>query len=333
MQERNRTKLILDIVLTILFIALLYAKDTGFTFHEIAGLIMGGLLIYHVILNWSWVKSITKNLFNPRLKTKPRLFYLLNTVSLLAVATIIITGIQISMVLFPSEEMISHSVVEVHKWVSYACIGLFGLHMVLHWQFIVKNVPKLFKAPARPAWGRAGLSMAGILLILSLLYTQAGAFSKEIASVNTASSEKSQQESAQSQDEYYADRPRNGHGHGHGWEQGGNVYYEESAPQYSTPATDDNSVTDNGDSLTQSDQNSSSISSDSLTQSDQNSGKSSDSSISSGSGDDKPSLNTYLSSLFCDGCEKHCSLLSLRCDRGISYLEAAQQEYQATYVQ
>ena len=312
MQERNRTKLILDIVLTILFIALLYARDTGFTFHEIAGLIMGGLLIYHIVLNWSWVKSITKNLFNPRLKTKTRLFYLLNTVSLLAVATIIITGVQISMVLFPSDEMISHTLVDVHKWVSYACIGLFGLHIALHWQFIVKNVPKLFKAPARPVWARAGLSMAGILLILSLLYTQAGAFSKDISSVNTASNEESQPESVQSQEKVYADRPRNGHGHDR--ELRGDVYYEESAPQYST---DDNSVPD---------------SSDSLTQPDQNSGTSSDSSISSGSGDDKPSLNTYLSSLFCDACEKHCSLLSLRCDRGIPQLEAAQQEYQATYV-
>ncbi|MBP1760785.1 MAG: putative rane protein [Firmicutes bacterium] len=318
MQERNRTKLILDIVLTILFIALLYAKDTGFTFHEIAGLVMGGLLIYHIVLNWSWVKSITKNLFNPRMKTKPRLFYLLNTVSLLAVATIIITGVQISMVLFPSDEMISHTLVDVHKWVSYACIGLFGLHIVLHWQFIKKNVPKLFKAPARPAWARAGLSMAGILLILSLLYTQTGAFSKEISSANTAANDKGQQESVQNQDNYYADRPRNGHGHGHGWEQGGNVYYEDNAPQYSNPTTDDNSVTDSGDSLTQSEQSSDT---------------SSNSSISSGSSDDKPSLNTYLSSLFCDACEKHCSLLSLRCDRGIPQLEAAQQQYQATYVQ
>jgi hypothetical protein len=289
MQERNRTKLILDIVLTILFIALLYAKDTGFTFHEIAGLVMGGLLIYHMVLNWSWVKSITKNLFNPRLKIKPRLFYLLNTISLLAMATIIITGVQISMVLFPSDEMISRTLIDVHKWVPYACIGLFGLHIVLHWQFIKKNVPKLFKAPAWPAWARAGLSMAGILLILSLLYTQTGAFSKEIASVKTTTSEKSQQESVQSQDNYYADRPRNGHGHGHGWERGGNVYYDTS----------------------------------------------SNSSISSGSGDgdDKPSLNDYLSSLFCSGCEKHCPLLSLRCDRGIPQLEAAQQPYQPTYVQ
>ena len=318
MQERNRTKLILDIVLTILFIALLYARDTGFTFHEIAGLVMGGLLIYHIVLNWSWVKSITKNLFNPRLKTKPRLFYLLNTVSLLAVATIIITGVQISMVLFPSDEMISHTLVDVHKWVSYACIGLFGLHIVLHWQFIKKNVPKLFKAPARPAWAKAGLSMAGILLILSLLYTQTGTFSKEISRANTATNEKNQQESVQSQDKYYADRPRNGHGHGHGRARGEDVYYEDSAPWYSDPATDDNSATGRGDSLNQSEQSSDT---------------SSNSSIGSGSGGDKPSLNDYLSSLFCDACEKHCSLLSLRCDRGIPQLEAAQQQYQATYVQ
>lgn len=319
MKERNRTRLLLDIVLTIFFISLLFAKATGFAFHEIAGLAMGVLLLYHIVLNWSWVKSITKNLFIPRLKSKPRLFYLLNAVSLLAVATIMITGVQISMVLFPSDEMISHTLIDVHKWAAYACVGLFGLHIALHWQFIGKNLPTLFRAPARPAWNRAGLIMAAILLILSLLYTQSGASSKHLFTENAALSEDTPPASVQSQPEMYADRPRHGHGHGPGRINPREaITYDQNIPSYAQPTAGDNPVVNSSEALSQSRQDSAATPNDS---------------IASGNDNDKPSLNQYLGSLFCDGCEKHCSLLSLRCDRGIPQLEAAQQQYQAIYMQ
>ena len=316
MQDRNRTKLILDIVLTIMFIILMYAKNTGYTFHEIAGLAMGGLFLYHIILNWQWVKSVTKNLFNPKLKPKPKLFYLLNIVSFIAVAVIIFTGIQISMVLFPSEGMISHSLVVVHKWVAYSCLGLFGLHIALHWQFIVKTIPKLFRTPARPAWGKAGLSMAAVILMLLLLYAQSGAGTTN--------------ESSNKNEKAYVDRPK--------------YDYESTVPessayinqtgQDSAPSTTDSTneigsnqtgqgssapITDSADEISSS-------------QSNQDSGISSDNgSIGSDNNDDQLSLTSYLSNMFCDGCEKHCSLLSLRCDRGTQYLQAAQEQYQAIY--
>lgn len=319
MQERNRIRLIVDIVLTILFIALLYAENTGFTFHEIAGLAMGALLIYHIVLNWSWIKSIGKNLFNPRLKAKPKLFYLLNTVSLLAVALIIVTGVQISMVLFPADEMISHTLIDVHKWVSYACVGLFGLHIALHWQFIAKNIPRLFRASDRSAWGRAALSTAAVMLILSLLYTQIAVVSKDVSSDNRASESNDMiaRQSVQKQDEIYTDRPRRGHGHGRIAQQE-YAYYDQKSSPGSTSNADEIAVPGSGDSLHQQDQNNET---------------STDSNIASDNGNDKPSLNEYLGSLFCDACEKHCSLLSLRCDRGIPQLEAAQQQYQSIYVQ
>jgi hypothetical protein len=190
--------------------------------------------------------------------------------------------------------------------------------------------------------------MAAVLLILSLLYTQIGAYSKDVSmsSETTASSSKSTQSTTQNQEKVYADRPRHGHGHGYGREQRGDVYAEESAPQYSSPTTDDIATPDNGNSLTQPEQRSSSNNSDSLTQTDQSSssdsgdslsqseqGSDTSSSISTVGSGDKPSLNDYLSSLFCNGCGKHCSLLSLRCDRGIPQLEAAKQQYQAIYAE
>jgi len=92
----------LDVAMTILFVTLIYAYDTGLVFHEIVGLSISALFASHILLNWSWVKNITKNLFNRRLKVSAKLKYALNATTFLTVATVIITGILISKVIFPS---------------------------------------------------------------------------------------------------------------------------------------------------------------------------------------------------------------------------------------
>jgi hypothetical protein len=70
MSDKTLKKIILDIVMAIIFLILIDPKNTGMTFHEIAGLTMGALFTFHIFLNRKWVKSITRNLFNPKLKSQ-----------------------------------------------------------------------------------------------------------------------------------------------------------------------------------------------------------------------------------------------------------------------
>ncbi|MEQ8174510.1 MAG: DUF4405 domain-containing protein, partial [Syntrophomonadaceae bacterium] len=145
MKTGNNLKLILDIVLTVLFLILIDPKNTGYSFHEIAGLSMAVLFSVHLLLNWKWVRSTTNNLFRSRLKGRSKLYYILDLISLLSVATIIFTGIEISRVVFASGSgAANHAYVVVHKWVSYFCLGLFGVHATLHWRFIVNTLRRLF---------------------------------------------------------------------------------------------------------------------------------------------------------------------------------------------
>ena len=289
MNSKSITKLMLDIVLTILFIALIYPRETGFQFHEITGLCIGILFLGHIALNWSWFKSITKNIFNPRLKSKPKLFYLLDCISFIAVAAIIITGIMISQVLFPAEGVISHTVVLVHKWISYSCLVLFGLHIVLHWKFIFETVPRLFRVPDKPVWGKAVMSLGSIVLILVLLYSQ-------IAANNTKDSARAnaRQKTANSDSQYQ--------------------YRSKTGQNSASQSNQSTSISKKDTDTSKADQNSSITSG--------------ASSVNTG---DQITLNDYLGKMFCTGCEKHCSLLALRCDRGLPQLEAAKQKYQAIY--
>ena len=295
MQNKTLTKLALDIILTVLFIILIYPRETGFTFHEIAGLSIGALFIFHIILNWSWVKNVTKNLFNPKIKIKTRLFYLLNSLSFIAVGTVIITGIQISEVLFPAQGMISHTTVLVHKWLSYSCLVLFGLHILLHWRFFAHTVPRMLKAPGQLTWGKATLNLVAVVLVLGLLYSQ-------IAPSATANAiQPTRQDSPSSNDAIYENRPKSSN---------------DRLPSSSSSSNDAQSNNQTPNITTQTKPSASS-------------------NISSGTGTSSTgtqvTLAQYLGNLFCTGCDKHCSLLSLQCNRGIPQQEAAKQKYQAIY--
>lgn len=137
MSGKTRIKIILDLVMALLFILLLDAYGTGLAFHETAGLCIGFLFIFHILLNWPWVKGISRKLLSPALPAKTRLMYALNVISLACISTVIITGIMISQVLFCSGTPADHQLAALHKWISYFSLGLFAVHISLHRRYII----------------------------------------------------------------------------------------------------------------------------------------------------------------------------------------------------
>lgn len=293
MSNKALTKIILDIVMTVVFLILIDPQNTGMTFHEIAGLIMGALFIFHIFLNWTWVKSVTKNLFNPKLKTKTKFFYILNAVSFISVITIIVTGIEISQVLFASQwGSANEGFYLLHKWVSYLCLALFSVHIVLHWRFIKDVLRDLAAVPKAPALGKTVMSIGVIVLMVGLLYSQIASSADDYGDQDKIRRESYretyQSEINESQDNTAAN--------------GSDTTYDYEA---------DNSTSADSES----------------TQIEQNSSVSPD----TGNTGDKVALNDYLEKMFCNGCPKHCSLLNLQCNRGFQQLEEAKTQYQQEY--
>ncbi len=307
--NKTLTKLVVDIILTALFVVLIYPRETGFTFHEIAGLASGALVVFHMILNWSWVKNITRNLFNPKVKVKTKLFYLLNTISLVTLNGIIVTGIFISAVLFPSAGPASHTTVLWHKWLSYSCLVLFGLHVALHWGFFVNTVPRMFKAPHRPATGRVALNLGALVLTLGLIFMPMG--------FNPANGELS---SPASQETIYSNAA---------------VLDNRSKPvEDSLPASStDSNVRGSGRKHSTAAAATIPVPTSSISSStaDSSTSVSDSTGANSDSAPDQVTLSQYLSNLFCTGCSKRCSLLSPQCNIGVDQAAAAQQKYIAIY--
>ncbi|MEN6460542.1 MAG: DUF4405 domain-containing protein [Syntrophomonas sp.] len=299
MRNINITKLILDIIMTAVFLILIDPKNTGMAFHEIAGLTMGALFTFHIILNWTWVKSITKNLLNPKLKTKTKAFYIINAVSFISVMTIIVTGIEISQVLFVSEAAgFSEGFYNLHKWVSYFCLGLFAVHIALHWRFIIETMRNSFAALKAPALGKAVMSMGAIVLMAGLLYSQ-------IASSATDYEDQSRtgRESYDYRREAYQSETN---------EDQDNTNTTESGVNYDYSPDANNNISADRESNDQADQNNT------ILPDTDNIGNS-------------VTLTDYLGKMFCNGCHKHCSLLNLQCNRGFQQLEDAKYQYQQQY--
>ncbi len=171
MNQKTIIKVMLDLVIAVLFITLLNIHWTGLVYHEIVGMVIFGMIAAHISLNWSWVKNLTKNLFNSRLKLKAKLMYILNAALLVSVAAITLTGIMISEVIFGFGSSGRQELLyALHKWVSYGCLGLFGVHIALHWRYLLASLRIILTNPTGSILIRTFKSFGATVLIIVILY-------------------------------------------------------------------------------------------------------------------------------------------------------------------
>lgn len=161
----NYLKLGLDIVIALVF-ALLFNPRVmgGLTFHETAGIAIGAAILTHILLNFRWVKNVTAKLFCTKLSKKARFSYLLNIMLLILMSITIVTGILISRVLFPNLSvgnpfMIRH----LHSMASNLTLLLVGVHLGIHWQWVMNVLKKMFILKGRKP--RVGGIAAAFLLV------------------------------------------------------------------------------------------------------------------------------------------------------------------------
>lgn len=283
-------KIFLDIALMATFILLMNSKIISMAFHEIAGVAIGVFFLVHKLLNLKWIKSVTKNIFGKKVTIETRIRYILDVLLLLGVYTIIVSGIFMSQVLFPQTATIDSTWKSIHTIVSYICIILIGLHVGLHWRWIMNGFSCMFKihgenkirkwllrgaALALSVWGLVGAVLSGF-------FTNIG-FASSTPNIPKIHDKN-------------IDEERN------------------PAPGTTTNngATDSSTITnDNTGSTITNDNSDSTINNTDTTT-------------------DTVSLEKYLSGLTCTGCSKRCSLLYPQCSIGVKQQQQAIQEFEAS---
>lgn len=118
----------------------------GLPFHEIAGSVIGVAILIHIGLNYRWVLNTTKKIFDLKLPKKTRFSFLLNILLFISMTAVIITGILISRVVFPSRAIQGgHAIRGIHGLSADATLAFVGLHVGVHWQWVMSVCKKAFK--------------------------------------------------------------------------------------------------------------------------------------------------------------------------------------------
>ncbi len=142
--SRNKLNLFLDLGLALTFAVVMEERFTGIHIHELLGLAIAVALVTHILLHWRWVVDVTRRFFH-NLFQDSRLNYVLNMALFIDIAVVIVTGILISRTLglklgigveneFPLQLL--------HILSSHLSLVIVGLHVALHWKWIVTHSQK-----------------------------------------------------------------------------------------------------------------------------------------------------------------------------------------------
>lgn len=139
----------LDIALFFAFIIDMNTRFTGLAIHEWLGLGFGVALIYHMLLHWNWIASITRRLLG-RLPGGQRLRYLIDLVLFIDMVVLTMTGIWISEVAMQQLGLGfgDHFLWRrLHEQTADLAIWLVALHIALDWKWIVSTTRRYLWQP------------------------------------------------------------------------------------------------------------------------------------------------------------------------------------------
>lgn len=192
MKKINFIKISLDIAMAFVFVLLFNTSViAGLTFHEAAGLSIGLAFILHMTINRRWIRQVTRNLFGRQIAVKTRIGYFVDVLLLLSMFYTIFSGIMISRVLLPNLQIGNESFFRnTHAAVAYLSLGLVGIHIGLHWQWVMNLFKKMLPIRQnRQVLGYAAKIVAALVFAVgvSCIYTT-NYFSK-VAMLGTAFSQ------------------------------------------------------------------------------------------------------------------------------------------------
>lgn len=146
--KKSIFKGIFDLLMAIILFLMFDKMALGLKFHEIAGLVLFLLFFTHIIINRKWVISVTKKLFSKQIPIKTKVNYIVNFLLLIDMLLIMISGIFISKIVFDIFNLPDFRLAKrLHFFSSSLFIILIGIHIGLHWNWIVSIFKKIFKIP------------------------------------------------------------------------------------------------------------------------------------------------------------------------------------------
>ncbi len=164
MSKQNRTKLLLDISTFVAFLIAMDPRTSGIAVHEWLSIALGATVVVHLLLNWNWIIEVTKRLFTKgKGLNGSRINYILNWALFFDGVLIMLSGIMVSEAVMPALGLtLPPNFIwrEFHEVSTNLSMLLMGLHLALHWNWIVSTTKRLFTRNDRQAVP-ANISLTG----------------------------------------------------------------------------------------------------------------------------------------------------------------------------
>lgn len=128
-----------DLAVFVIFLVAAAPNFTGIALHEWFSVAMVGTILVHLLLHWAWLTATTRYFFT-KATTQVRVNYVLNALLFIDFTLIIFSGLMISEAVLPFmglEIVPNRAWSGLHHTSSELLIPLTGLHIALHWSWIV----------------------------------------------------------------------------------------------------------------------------------------------------------------------------------------------------
>lgn len=144
--KKQHFKYCLDIIMTICFVCIMKIMITGISLHEKLGLIIGGLVILHLILNYKWIKGMALRIFDAKLNLVTKISVILNIVLAVLTVLLIVSGILVSVTIFKDIAAENRDLWAcIHKRLALLLFVCISIHIGLHWKMIMFGFRNMFK--------------------------------------------------------------------------------------------------------------------------------------------------------------------------------------------
>ncbi|MBT8384893.1 MAG: DUF4405 domain-containing protein [Bacteroidia bacterium] len=144
-KKTAKVRIYVDIFFFALMILVLIPQTTGIPIHEWASFIIIIPFFLHLVINWNWIATNSTKFFQKQ-PNKTRFDYILNWLLYLFMIIVTVSGIVISesaLPLFGIQFKPDRFWSLIHDLSATLFMAIFGIHIALHWRWIVGAISKL----------------------------------------------------------------------------------------------------------------------------------------------------------------------------------------------
>lgn len=144
-QSLQKTRYVMDLIFLISFMIVSAPQSTGILLHEWLSIVFVIPFIIHLLLHWDWIKQSFKRL-SSNISAKERFNTVWNYLLYVMMLIVIASGFLVSEVLLPDLNItfqIQDFWSKIHHDSATLIMPMLGVHLALHWSWIVKLTNKI----------------------------------------------------------------------------------------------------------------------------------------------------------------------------------------------